>query len=209
LELLQYTPGDGVQTMPVHSTSYQRPDNGFDPIPPPQVPGGGGVLVTDAPLPLQPAQAFQHRQILFLRLRDRDQNRDSSVQESVEVRLTVPDHDEQETLRLLETAPDSGVFTGYLTMSRSAARRYDGVLNIVAGKAIQASYTDRTSLTETAGAAALVDPFGRLFDSNSGARHRTARHRVRRRRGEQLPRHCGHRGERHRRRREPVRFWSW
>ncbi len=169
LELLQYTPGNGAQTMPVHSTSYQRPDNGFEPIPAPQVPGGGGELVTDAPLPLQPAQAFQHRQILFLRLRDRDQNRDSSVQESVEVRLTVPDHDEQETLRLLETTPDSGVFTGYLTMSKSAARRYDGVLNIVAGKTIQASYTDHTSLTETAGAAALVDPFGRLFDSNSGA----------------------------------------
>ncbi len=165
LELLQYAPASGVAPLAVNPTSWRRPDDSYAPIPAPPVPAGGGALVTDAPLPLIPADAFQHNQILFLRLADADQNRDAAVQEYVEIELMIPDSGEQEILRLQETAPDSGVFSGYATLAKSAATPRDGVLNIVAGKPLQASYTDRTSLTETV---ALVDPFGRLFDSSSG-----------------------------------------
>ncbi len=168
LELMQYAPVNGVPPMVVNLTSHQLADGNFALIPAPSVPAGGGALVTDAPLPLLPADTFQHNQILFIRLTDADQNRDAGVQEQVEIEFSVPGNADQETLRLLETAPDSGLFSGYVALSKNAAQPYDGVIHIIAGKAVQASYTDSTSLAEVAEAVALVDPFGRLFDSNSG-----------------------------------------
>ncbi len=170
LDLMQYAPESGVAPVVINITSHRLADGGFAPIPPPPVPAGGGALVTDAPLPLFAASAFQHNQILFLRLTDADQNRDATLREFVEVRFAVPGNSaEQETLRLMETAPGSGVFSGYARLSKSAARPHDGTINVIAGESLQASYTDSTSLAETAEAVALVDPFGRLFDSSSGA----------------------------------------
>ncbi len=169
LELLQYAPSSGAAPTVISATRYRAGDGSSVSLPIPPVPAGDGALVTDAPLPLIPAGAFQHNQILFLRLGDADQNRDSGLRESVEVRLTVPGSDEQELYYLLETTPDSGVFTGFGYLAKKAASPFDGTLDIIAGETIRASYTDTTSLTEQAEAAALVDPYGRLFDSNTGA----------------------------------------
>ncbi|HFC53731.1 MAG TPA: DUF11 domain-containing protein, partial [Gammaproteobacteria bacterium] len=170
LELMQYAPGSGGPSVVIGPTRHRQADGNFVEILPPPVPAAGGTLVTDAPLPLLSADAFQHNQILFLRLTDADQNRDSALQESVEISFAVPGNaGEQETLRLQETAPDSGVFSGYVTLAKKSAQPYDGIIDIVAGKAVQASYTDSISRTELAEAVALVDPFGRLFDSSSGA----------------------------------------
>jgi len=169
LELLQYAPSSGAASMVIPVTHYRAADGSSVPLVAPPVPAGDGSLVTDAPLPLVPADVFQHNQILFLRLSDEDQNRDGTVRESVEVHFSVPANGEQETLYLLETTPDSGVFSGYATLAKRAMTPFDGTIDIVAGKVVQASYSDTTSRTELAEAVALVDPYGRLFDSNTGS----------------------------------------
>ncbi len=169
LELLQYAPESGAAPSVVPVTRYRTADGSRMVLSAPPVPAGGGALVTDGPLPLVPADAFQHNQILFLRLKDEDQNRDSAARESVEIHFSVPANGEQEILYLRETTPDSGVFTGYATLAKRATTPFDGTVDIVAGEVLQASYTDTTSLTELAEAVALVDPYGRLFDSNTGS----------------------------------------
>jgi hypothetical protein len=59
---------------------------------------------------------------IFIRLTDLDQNWDPAVAETVIVTLRDDKSGDEETLRLIETGPDTGVFTGYLQSASPAVR---------------------------------------------------------------------------------------
>ena len=65
-------------------------------------------------MPLVPATQYHLGEPVFLRLTDGDQNSDPAAVETVLVTLRDPATGDTEVLRLTETGPNTGVFTGYI-----------------------------------------------------------------------------------------------
>ena len=142
-------------------------DAGFVTLAPPIV-AGVGTLDPAAPLPLADTATVHAGDPVFLRVADADQNRDGAVRERVEVRVTARDTGDTETVRLLETAPDSGVFVGYLPSRVAATTAANCLLELARDSSIDVFYVDPRNATDTASASGLVDPFGVVFDSTTG-----------------------------------------
>ena len=118
---------------------------------------------------------------IFVRVVDLDRNRDGNVIETVDVRVAARATGDSEVLRLSETGPNTGVFVGYIATSaeRGAA---DCALQVERNAELDATYVDPTDDSDAAQADALVDPFGLVFDSQTGvADQRRARAPHRRR----------------------------
>mgnify|MGYP002620835834 CR=1 FL=1 len=167
LELLQHDPDAGDTTV-IQPTQYHDGSN-FLAIPAPTLPGGN-TPVTAQPVPVSVADTFSHGQTMFFRVTDPDQNADPTVADVIDITLTITDDSESETLRLTETAIDSGLFTGYITLSTAGGNSYDGTLSVKANSQLTARYTDDVDQADTALEVALIDPFGIVFDSETGAR---------------------------------------
>src|SRR5262245_18714032 len=105
---------------------------------------------------------------VFLQVSDADQNRDSSAIDYVALTISSAAGD-RETVRLSETAPDSGVFVGYIqTQAAAPAVPGDCLLQVDRNSKLLASYTDAFDSRDVSNADALVDPFGLVFDSRTG-----------------------------------------
>jgi uncharacterized repeat protein (TIGR01451 family) len=168
LELLRYDTASSQPPTDIMPTQY---DNGtsFATITPPPLPDNDTILVTDQPVPLSPVTEFNHNQPLFFRIVDADQNHDPNVQDTIEIILTINDLGETETLRLAETTPDSGIFTGYIYISGQAGSSSNGILNVTTQAQLTVSYTDAIDSSDTSISIVLVDPYGVIFDSATGA----------------------------------------
>jgi uncharacterized repeat protein (TIGR01451 family) len=133
------------------------------------MPGVGPVVIDlSNPVPLVPATQYHLGEAVFLRLTDGDQNVDPAVRETVLVTVQNTMSGDREVLRLLETGPNTGIFTGYVQTGPAPAAPGDGVLGVVSGSDISASYTDIQDATDARAAAVLVDPFGMVFSSATG-----------------------------------------
>ena len=75
-----------------------------------------------------------------IRVTDSDQNLDPGIIDTVTVDLA--DGTDTELLRLYETAPNSGIFLGYVYTSGGGAPGYDGTLIAPAGTNFSVSYND-------------------------------------------------------------------
>ncbi len=130
-------------------------------------PQGAGTLDPLSPIPLQDTSVAHAGDPIFLRVVDLDRNRDATVVETVDVRVTVPSTGDSEILRLSETGPDTGVFVGYIPTATNTASS-DCVLQVERNASLEARYVDPTDDTDAAQTDALVDPFGLVFDSQTG-----------------------------------------
>jgi len=170
IEFLKFVPG----TTPVNvgrsaSRTGSDPAASFTLLPPPVMSGTGAPIDLSSPLPLASASLFHQGEPVFIRLRDLDQNLDRTVAETVFITISDPVTKDIEVLRLTETGPDTGVFTGYIQSTLSGSTtQYNGALNVTSESNIRASYTDIVDHTDTATCAALVDPFGIVFNSTTG-----------------------------------------
>ncbi|MEW5733438.1 MAG: hypothetical protein AB1921_01210, partial [Thermodesulfobacteriota bacterium] len=115
-----------------------------------------------------------------VRVTDADRNTDPAVIESILVTLTEPQTGDTETLTLTETdpvsgnpAPDTGVFSACITTDSKAAVPGDGMLSVAPNSAVNASYDNPDAALcgniPLIFASVLIDPFGVVFDSISGA----------------------------------------
>lgn len=112
--------------------------------------------------------SFAPGETLLIRVEDFDQNIDPTVRESIIITLTT-DSGDTETLRLLETTPNSGVFMGaVLTASGSGVSSPNGTLLVQGNTQITASYSDSEDTTDVAATAASIDPVSLVFDSTTG-----------------------------------------
>ncbi len=164
-EFLKYTPG--ATPVNVVISAYHKagdPAAQFTDMGQPALPINLPNLV-----PLATAPFFHPGEPIFIRVTDLDQNLDRTVRETVIVTVTDDNTTDKEVVRLTETGPDTGVFVGYVrsTLGSSPAPQYNGLLSITAGDNIRASYTDIADSTDTS--FALVDPFGIVFNSSTGA----------------------------------------
>ena len=116
-----------------------------------------------------PAEVYHAGQAIYVQVKDGDQNIDIYTKQSVTVTLTDSASGDTETIVLTETGNNTGVFIGSTASTRLAtATPNDGVLSVNIDSTITATYTDKFDNTDVAASAALVDPFGLVFDSSSG-----------------------------------------
>ena len=109
---------------------------------------------------------FRSSDAVLVRIVDPDQNTDPLNPDVIEI--TVSSGSDKERLLLTETGPSTGEFAGYIQMNRATAIQGDCKISTLAGDKIVITYVDSKdgSKTEFVG---LVDPFGRVFDSVTGA----------------------------------------
>jgi uncharacterized repeat protein (TIGR01451 family) len=144
-----------------------RASAGFVALPPP-APLGTGAIDPLQPVPLANTGVAHAGDPVFVRVTDADQNRDAIVVETIDVRIEARDTGDAEVLRLAETGPNTGVFVGYIA-TRAAAAAADCALEVARDSQLFVTYVDPTDPTDVARADALVDPFGLVFDSQTGA----------------------------------------
>ncbi len=172
LEILQYAPTapTAVPTM-VSPTDYSTSGTSGGPfaaLPPPvQFPSGTPINL-GVPVPLVTDRIYHAGEPLFIRLTDLDQNLDPAVIETVLVTLRDNMTGDVEVLRLRETGPNTGVFTGYVQTNGQPPASGNGILNLISGSRIIGSYVDVMDATDTRTTAVFVDPFGMVFNSATG-----------------------------------------
>ena len=131
-------------------------------------PLGTSPLDPMTPVPLTDTNIAHAGDPVFVRVVDLDRNRDGAAIETVDVRVTARATGDAEILRLSETGPNTGVFVGYVPTTANSASP-DCALDVQRNSEIEASYVDPTDDTDAARDDALVDPFGLVFDSQTGS----------------------------------------
>ncbi|MEM6901119.1 MAG: hypothetical protein AAF583_15290, partial [Pseudomonadota bacterium] len=127
----------------------------------------GMVLDLTGDVTLVPAERFLAGELLFVRVIDTGQNLDDTIIETVAITVAADSGDEV-TLRLFESGPDTGQFFAYLPSTRSQTELNDAELTTPGETSLTAQYIDAFDSTEVSVDTALVDPFGRLFNSATG-----------------------------------------
>jgi uncharacterized repeat protein (TIGR01451 family) len=135
-------------------------------LPPPYA-SNGQAMPLGQPVPLGAAAYVHGGEAVFFELVDADRNRDAAAVDTVELTIGAQGGD-SETLVLAETAVDTGIFAGYVQTRAAAAAVGDCVLDVQRDGDLTASYVDALDASDVATAAALVDPFGLVFDSQTG-----------------------------------------
>lgn len=169
LEFLQYAPAS--PTINVAITDYSTGGTIAGPFLPLAAPvdiNTGAPINLAAPVPLASAGAYHQGEALFLRLTDLDQNLDFALAETVLISLAVQGEIEAEAIKLTETGPNTGIFTGYIQSALFPVVPANGLLNVQDESQILANYTDISDGTDVDAAAALVDPVGIILNTSNG-----------------------------------------
>lgn len=128
---------------------------------------GQKTLSTPSPVSVVPAQTYLSGELIVVRVMDLGQNGDPNRVETVIVTIET-DSGDMVTLRLYEDGPNSGHFYGFIPSTAADTPANDGTLTAPADTQLTATYVDIFDTTEVSIDTALVDPFGRVFDSVSG-----------------------------------------
>ncbi|MEM6947000.1 MAG: hypothetical protein AAF486_02805 [Pseudomonadota bacterium] len=127
----------------------------------------GTPLDTSGPVSLVAAERFFPGELVIVCVEDLGQNGDPSAIETLIITVRSSAGDEV-ILRLYESGPDTGRFYAWLPSADGPAEPNDGVLSAPQNAQLTATYVDPFDATEISVDTALVDPFGRLFDSLTG-----------------------------------------
>ncbi len=169
LQLLQYSAESDATSLVISPTEFLQSNNIYTPLTPPII-EDLGISVTAAPIPVKPATIFTHKQVVFVKLEEGDHNLNRTLRETVEVDFTLSENGETEHLKLMETSENSGVFTGYITLhANNTVVAYNGELDVVTNARVNINYTDDIDHNDSTSDIILVDPYGILFDSSTGA----------------------------------------
>ncbi|MGA1795806.1 MAG: DUF11 domain-containing protein [bacterium] len=128
----------------------------------------GTPLDISGPVTLTQGGVYHKGEPIFLVLRDQDQDVDPDRRDTVLVTIAIDALGEKEVLRLTESGENTGVFAGYIQTSSISPAMYDGLLSVADDVRVVATYSDKWDGTDTDASAALVDPYGIIFDSMTG-----------------------------------------
>lgn len=129
---------------------------------------GQKTLDTTAPVSLVSAQTYLSGELMIVRVVDLGQNGNPGRIETVVITVAA-DNGDSITLRLYEDEPDSGHFYGFFPSTSAPTARNDRTITAPQDTQLTATYIDSFDATEVSVDTALVDPFGRVFDSFTGA----------------------------------------
>ncbi len=134
--------------------------------------GDPAPIDRSAPLRVSRADRIRPGVPVFFTLEDSGLNLDPTRIETVMITLTDAVTGDRETLRFYETGPDTGVFSAWINTNNSASTSGDGALSTQAFSVITARYEEVGNVInnlEVAIDVGPIDPFGLVFDSQSGA----------------------------------------
>jgi hypothetical protein len=140
---------------------------------------------------------------LILAVTDAARNIDPALRESVQVGVEVAGGGDRETVTLIEVAPDSGVFVGYVFSTAQTSLANDCVLSVKSRDRVTAVYAAAAASTAIKRTRAFIAPVGIVFDDQTGPDPR------------RRPGLCAVaclgclRSDRQRRLRCSLRKWSW
>jgi uncharacterized repeat protein (TIGR01451 family) len=148
--------------------TYDIGGGSFAPPPAPKALDGSTIDLA-APVPVRPTSVYHAGEPIFMTLTDGNRNTDPSLREVVTITVTTSTGD-SETLTLLETGPNTGVFAGVAQSvgSSQAVVPNDGRLAVGVDSTLTVHYVDIYYPTDTANTVVLVDPYGTVFDSSTG-----------------------------------------
>jgi len=129
---------------------------------------GGAVLDLSSAIPLIPAQTYISGELMFVRVIDTGRNLNSNAIDTVEITVTTSNGDEI-VLQLYESGPDTGEFWAYILSSPDGTPVNDPVLSTGNNTQLTATYIDVFDQRDVTVDTALVDPYGVVFDSTTGA----------------------------------------
>ncbi|MEM7763320.1 MAG: OmpA family protein [Pseudomonadota bacterium] len=116
----------------------------------------------------QETALYNDNETALIRVVDGDQNLDPSVRERVDVVVTNADSGDSETLSLLETDVNTGIFTGFVPLADASVSANSCVLEGTPDSTINASYEDPADAGDTSQALALIEPLSIVFDATTG-----------------------------------------
>lgn len=177
IELARFVPSVGGTFAATAGPSQCRIGAGLVALDPPRVAGAAAIDPLQ-PVPLTTTANVHGGDALFIRVVDADQNRDAAQIESIEVRVSSRATGDGEVIVLTETAAASGEFVGYVPTAIAAAVSASCVLEVALDSEVDVRYVDPRDANDAASASGLVDPFGLVFDSTTGAPVNGARVRL-------------------------------
>jgi uncharacterized repeat protein (TIGR01451 family) len=127
----------------------------------------GGNLNTPTAVNTVVSRTFSGRDALLVAVLDPDQNRDPLRLETLVVEVVSTS--DRETLQLTETGPSTGYFVGWIQLSHESVVIGDCRLSVSVNDTVNARYTDIQDTEDVVAGAALVDPYGTVFNSQTGA----------------------------------------
>ncbi len=169
IEFFRFSPNspDAISAT-LNGADYQpSPGGPFVPVAPPKS-AGGAQIKGAGPVKLAAASAFYPGELIIVRVTDAGQNGDPSIIETLVATIQTANGDFV-TLRLYESGPGAGEFYAWIPSVSGAPVKNDSVLTIANGFVVIARYQDPFDPSEVSTDSAGVDPFGRVFDSHTGA----------------------------------------
>ncbi len=139
----------------------------YIPMPEPSTPLQIRSYKTNHTVSLIPARTYTAGEIMYVRVTDLGQNGDKNRVETVVISVSTA-HGDQIYLRLYESGPDTGEFWAWLPSTRDLTPTFDPVLTTPQGTQLNAKYIDAFDAQEISVDTALVDPYGRIFNSITG-----------------------------------------
>lgn len=142
---------------------------------PPTV-GGNLLIDTVNDAAGKPLSAYSHNEPIFLRVVSYGANVDGAVADTIRVAVTTVNSGDAEEVLLTETGPSTGVFMGALATAFAATTtQKDGQLSIKnVQEVIKATYVYDVGCAVGMGvtsssSSSMIDPYGIVFDSRTGA----------------------------------------
>ncbi|MDX8411965.1 MAG: hypothetical protein R8K46_08900, partial [Mariprofundaceae bacterium] len=126
-------------------------------------------FMQSAPAGMVQASVYHAGQVIYLQVADGDQNLNPALAETVTALLVDSISGDSEIVSLTENGVNTGIFVGSLPSGLTPAMANNGIISVSKGSTITATYTDPFDGADVSTAAALVDPFGLVFDSATGA----------------------------------------
>jgi uncharacterized repeat protein (TIGR01451 family) len=170
LELYRYAPSSPAISVTVQLTDYFDTTSGTFVTAGPPVDPGTGLISVGGPVPLAPETVFTVDDPVFVILTDPDPNVNPAVADTLTVTLTRVSTGIEEIIVLVETGPDTGVFTGYMQSGPLPEFEYDGTLDADPGTQVDVDYIDPTDPGDTSSVTAAFDPSGVLFVNKSAGK---------------------------------------
>ena len=118
---------------------------------------------------LSPASVYHAGQMIYAQVSDGDQNLNPAIAETVIAILTDSLTGDSETITLTETGPSTGIFVGSMLSTTAVTPPNDGSISVANASQLTATYTDLFDNTDVSTTTTLVDPFGLVFNSATGA----------------------------------------
>jgi uncharacterized repeat protein (TIGR01451 family) len=172
IELYQYAPGvSDASNIPIMPSEYSTSSATTGPFSPstPATDLSGGSIATPGNHDLMPISAIKSGEPIFIRLTDGDQNNDPALAEMVVIEIGSSLSGDTVIVRLTETGPNTGEFTGYVQTISGTMVANDEFLSVNINDSIRVSYTDPVDTSDTTTDSVLVDPYGVLFSSSDGS----------------------------------------